>query len=373
MCQVCLPPTLTQNAQLFDAHLLRSGICICLSDVIKRITSISLQIFGDISYTMCSCTENEANHYGRFLNAVLETVMRWHKDKTIFDKECSKYPGFVTKFCETDPVHVDYENYRHVCHKWHYRLTKAFILCLDSEDYIQIRNSLLVLTKIIAFFPIIANFAQALEKRVEMIRSKEKDNRKDLYALATGFSGQLKLKKPTFVAESEFHIKEAKPPPSQEAKPPPSQEAVKQQPVSVKQETVIDVKQEKSETEQDEPSKSQKTASDEKNLKRSKVDKVAENGNGHSHNHVQVKKEPRESTKSTSSVTNRERAPSRNVRIEPAESKNESKGKKLFEQLKIGSSSADRNDGRPNDSAPRRATPPSNRSSPSPKKRKRVC
>ncbi|RWS14898.1 THO complex subunit 2-like protein, partial [Dinothrombium tinctorium] len=168
------------------------------------------RIFGDISYTMCSCTVNEANHYGRFLCALLETVMKWHKDKAVFEKECAKYPGFVTKFCDKDPVHVDYENYRHVCHKWHYRLTKAFILCLDSTDYIQIRNSLIVLTKVLPFFPVMISFAQAIERRVEAIRVAEKEKRPDLYALATGYSGQLKVKKSSFVPESEFHLKDKK-------------------------------------------------------------------------------------------------------------------------------------------------------------------
>lgn len=309
---------------------------------------------------MCSCTENEANHYGRFLNAVLEAVMRWHRDKAIFDKECSKFPGFVTKFCETDPVHVDYENYRHVCHKWHYRLTKAFILCLDSEDYIQIRNSLLVLTKIITFFPLITNFAQALEKRVEMIRSKEKDSRKDLYALATGFSGQLKLKKPTFVAESEFHIKEVKHLPTQ---------TIKQEPVAVKPEP--GTKNEKSESKPTETSRNKRPASEDRNLKKLKSEKPSENGNGHSHS--ALKKEPKESSRSVSSSNpNKERAPSRTVKIEPTEvKKSESRrdaglGKKLFDQLKSGAS--DRPDGRTHGSR----SPPSNRNSPSPKKRKRV-
>ncbi|RWS26655.1 THO complex subunit 2-like isoform X1 [Leptotrombidium deliense] len=168
------------------------------------------RIFGDISYTMCSCTVNEANHYGRFLCGLLETVMRWHKDKNVFEKECSKYPGFVTKFCDKDPGHVDYENYRHVCHKWHYRLTKAFIVCLDSNDYVQIRNSLIVLTKVLPYFPVIISFAQAIERRVESIRVSEKEKRPDLYALATGYSGHLKLKKSSFVPESEFHLKEGK-------------------------------------------------------------------------------------------------------------------------------------------------------------------
>ena len=35
---------------------------------------------------MSSCTENEAHRYGRFLSYALETVMRWHSSKNIYDK-----------------------------------------------------------------------------------------------------------------------------------------------------------------------------------------------------------------------------------------------------------------------------------------------
>lgn len=34
---------------------------------------------------MSSCTENEANHYGRFLCAILQILMRWHKDIKFFE------------------------------------------------------------------------------------------------------------------------------------------------------------------------------------------------------------------------------------------------------------------------------------------------
>ena len=33
--------------------------------------------------------ENEASRYGRFLCAMLETARRWHKDKDVFEAECS--------------------------------------------------------------------------------------------------------------------------------------------------------------------------------------------------------------------------------------------------------------------------------------------
>lgn len=168
------------------------------------------RIFGDISYTMASFTENEANNFGRFLCQLLKIVMAWHKDKNIYDKECAKFPGFVSKFCEKDPVYVDFENYRHVCHKWHYKLTKAFIVCLDSGEYLQIRNSLIVLTRILPYLPVIASFGLAIEKRVDQIKEKEKEKRPDLYALATGYSGQLKQKKSSFIPEDKFHLKASK-------------------------------------------------------------------------------------------------------------------------------------------------------------------
>ena len=44
------------------------------------------RIFCDITYTVTSCTENEAHRYGRFLAAMLEIVMKWHSSKDIFEK-----------------------------------------------------------------------------------------------------------------------------------------------------------------------------------------------------------------------------------------------------------------------------------------------
>ena len=61
---------------------------------------------------------------------------------------------------------VDYENYRHVCHKWHYKIAKALVVCLESKDYVQIRNALTVLFKILPFFPTIINLAGVIEKRI---------------------------------------------------------------------------------------------------------------------------------------------------------------------------------------------------------------
>ncbi|XP_061165363.1 THO complex subunit 2-like isoform X2 [Saccostrea echinata] len=173
------------------------------------------RIFCDITYTVTNCTENEAHRYGRFLCASLDTIMKWHSSKEIYDKECAAYPGFVTVFRKgTDSVNIadqlDYENYRHVCHKWHFRITKAMVACLESGNYIQIRNALIVLTKILPNYPRIQQFGQALERRVDRLRQDEKGKRPDIYALAMMYSGHLKNKKNSWVQENMFHHKEMK-------------------------------------------------------------------------------------------------------------------------------------------------------------------
>ncbi|KAG8176346.1 hypothetical protein JTE90_003307 [Oedothorax gibbosus] len=185
------------------------------------------RVFCDITNTVASCTENEANRYGLLLCSMLETVTRWHSDKAIFDKECAYFPGFMTKFKAADKTsdssidHVDYENYRHVCHKWHFKITKSLLKCLDSGDYVQIRNSLLVLRKIAPHFPVIQSLGGALDRRMEKIKIEEKEKRPDIFVLATGYSGVLRAKKASLIPESEYHIKEPNRPSSQAAKTEP--------------------------------------------------------------------------------------------------------------------------------------------------------
>ncbi|XP_062856432.1 THO complex subunit 2 isoform X2 [Trichomycterus rosablanca] len=172
------------------------------------------RVFSDIIYTVASCTENESRRYGRFLCCMLETVTRWHSDKAIYEKECGNYPGFLTIFRASGfdggnkADQLDYENFRHVVHKWHYKLTKASVHCLETGEYTHIRNILIVLTKIIPFYPKVLNLGQALECRVHKICQEEKEKRPDLYALAMGYSGQLKSRKVHMVPENEFHYKE---------------------------------------------------------------------------------------------------------------------------------------------------------------------
>jgi THO complex subunit 2 len=146
--------------------------------------------------------------------------MSWHSDPSIFDAECANHPGFLTVFRNNlnstaantanfnKQEQLDYENFRHVCHKWHYKLTKSFIVCLESDEYLQMRNSLIILTKILPHYPKLTAFSVALEKRVEKVKISERDKRQDLFTLASAYLGQLKIRKSSMCEEGKFHLKE---------------------------------------------------------------------------------------------------------------------------------------------------------------------
>lgn len=82
---------------------------------------------------------------------------------------------------------------------------QAIVVCLDSKDYVQIRNSLIILIKILPHFPVLSKLSQILERKVEKVRDEERKERQDLHVLATSYCGQLKARAPHMIRESDFH------------------------------------------------------------------------------------------------------------------------------------------------------------------------
>lgn len=107
--------------------------------------------------------------------------------------------------------HVGYENYRHVCHKWHYKITRSIVILLQSKDYMQIRNALIILMRILPSFPVLSKLSQILEKYVNQVIVEEKNKRQDLFVLASSYIGQLKNKSVDMMKEADFHHVSEKP------------------------------------------------------------------------------------------------------------------------------------------------------------------
>lgn len=69
----------------------------------------------------------------------------------------------------------------------------------------QIRNALIILMRILPSFPVLSKFSQVIEKYVNKVIEEEKNQRQDLFVLATSYIGQLKSKSVDMMKEADFH------------------------------------------------------------------------------------------------------------------------------------------------------------------------
>ncbi|GAU12866.1 hypothetical protein TSUD_73530 [Trifolium subterraneum] len=144
----------------------------------NTVNHIDVLICKTLQPMICCCTEYEVGRLGRFLYETLKIAYHWK-------------------------VHW----------KWSQRITRLLIQCLESSEYMEIRNALIMLTKISSVFPVTRKSGINLEKRVAKIKS---DEREDLKVLATGVAAALAARKPSWVTEEEFGMGflELKPAPS---------------------------------------------------------------------------------------------------------------------------------------------------------------
>ena len=82
---------------------------------------------------------------------------------------------------------------------------QALVVCLESKDYVQIRNALIILIKILPHFPVMQKLSQMIEKKVEKIIEDEKKDSRGLTTLAVSYNGLLKTKSSQFIREQDFH------------------------------------------------------------------------------------------------------------------------------------------------------------------------
>jgi THO complex subunit 2 len=87
--------------------------------------------------------------------------------------------------------------------KWHKNLTTAFKNCLESRDYMHVRNALAVLEKIIGQYPQVDFHGNSLEEKVSAIAAKG-ETRGDLQVRAQGYLALLRKSSKSWVSSAKF-------------------------------------------------------------------------------------------------------------------------------------------------------------------------
>ncbi|KAJ3351783.1 THO complex subunit 2 [Entophlyctis luteolus] len=146
------------------------------------------------------CTEMEARNYGRFLAEILTNLQTWLLSPEIYTRECigANLPGFAIRPTATlteAPSLAHLMTHAEFCkamYKWHAKMHRVFTLCLESGDYAQITNCIIVLDKIRERFPMIREHAMQLDESCRLVIDREVE-RKDLKLMCTAYSGRLQL------------------------------------------------------------------------------------------------------------------------------------------------------------------------------------
>ncbi|MCJ1307637.1 THO complex subunit 2 [Agyrium rufum] len=160
-------------------------------------------------------TSKEAENFGRFLSEVLHDLQRWHKDGNVFEKEAygvkKDLPGFSRKMSDTKNVATFYgfEDFRRVLLKWHRNLHLALKACIASEEYMHIRNAILILKSVCQYFPAVNWMGQA--QIASMTELSKGESRDDLKLAALSLLGNLKRREKDWVLPQAFSLNESTP------------------------------------------------------------------------------------------------------------------------------------------------------------------
>ncbi|KAI3847949.1 hypothetical protein MKX03_017474 [Papaver bracteatum] len=167
----------------------------------NTVNHIDVLICKTLQPMICCCTEYEAGRLGRFLFETLEMAYHWKKKESTYERECGNMPGFAVYYRYPNSQRVTYSQFVRIHWKWSCRITRLLIQCLESNEYMEIRNALIMLTKISSVFPVTRTSGINLEKQVAKVKG---DEREDLKVLATGVAAALASRKSLWVTDEEF-------------------------------------------------------------------------------------------------------------------------------------------------------------------------
>ncbi|KAF2004548.1 hypothetical protein P154DRAFT_426597 [Amniculicola lignicola CBS 123094] len=159
---------------------------------------------------VCLCSDREATNLGRFLNEVLRELHVWHTKETDYTKfahgDKKRLPGFGRTFNpdRTPATMLPFEDYRRVLFKWHSSLTQVIVDCLKSDNYLQIRNAIVILKAVSSAFPAADSLGRTLKDQV--VHLSETEERQDLKLAATSLLGDFKKGMKRWISDDVFKL-----------------------------------------------------------------------------------------------------------------------------------------------------------------------
>ncbi len=188
--QFCiLPRVLNSPADaLYCARFLRKAHA--LGPPGFRLLSVVDRLFKELGFLVRCCTSREATNLGIFFADLFAIVTRW-RSATHYARECASSEAFRTY--KSGTLHkATHSEFVKLSANWHRKFTvDVFCTCLGSADYMQMKNALLVLNRMVRIYPATKEDIQELLRMLGPIR--DSDPREDLKTLARMYCTALEM------------------------------------------------------------------------------------------------------------------------------------------------------------------------------------
>eukprot|EP00929_Paragymnodinium_shiwhaense_P030712 TRINITY_DN17359_c0_g1_i2.p1 TRINITY_DN17359_c0_g1~~TRINITY_DN17359_c0_g1_i2.p1 ORF type:complete len:1535 (-),score=523.90 TRINITY_DN17359_c0_g1_i2:108-4712(-) len=199
VAEMLCPRVLTSHADaLFCCHFVR---------LLIRLKTPGFQLLDfynswTIMLTQCirCCSEREAQIFGVFLREMMSYVLHLRQNEKVYNEEMKDNPAFFRHYEDPSTSEVAYAKFGdfakgHV--KWEGRIFKAVRAGLESKDWMEKRNALLLLSQSAKAFPMVEKYSKETLKLVETL--KEKETLADLKTLANSIAVLLRSQKENWV------------------------------------------------------------------------------------------------------------------------------------------------------------------------------
>lgn len=165
-----------------------------------------------IMLTQCirCCSEREAQIFGVFLREMMSYVLQLRRDETSYAAEMKDNPCFHRNYYEdTSNAKIEWAAFADIRKghsKWEGRIYKALRQGLDSEDWMEKRNALLLVSQCYESFPVVDKYAKIILQCVENLMEKEELS--DVKTLATSLAVKLRSRREFWVDKASPSVTE---------------------------------------------------------------------------------------------------------------------------------------------------------------------
>ncbi|KAG3194289.1 THO complex subunit 2 [Phytophthora cactorum] len=149
-----------------------------------------------VSAIVLCATEREASNFGIFMKETLGLILRWYQNGATYDDEAIHGKIGLSLDLHDDKKRLAHRQFKSAYARWHKQLELVYTTALSSGEYMPIRNSLVVLTKLIDVFPAGRGTAHVVLNIVEKLTNED---REDIKIMAKRYFALLTKRKTSLI------------------------------------------------------------------------------------------------------------------------------------------------------------------------------